>query len=296
MRRAAVLAAIVIAGSIVTLVAQQPPSLPPIGPIQKVRNNLYVIPGQGGNTAVFVTRTGVVLVDSKLAGNGPAILDRVAAVSDVPVSMIVNTHTHADHVGSNDFFSPSVEVVTQENTKANMAKMAEIKDSPNAMPDRTFRDRLTIGRGQDQIDLYYFGAGHTNGDAVVVFPAVRAMHAGDLYAWKMAPLVDVENGGSASAYPETLGRAVKELRNVDTVIPGHSDVTTWAAFVEYAEFIRELTTAAEGARRAGRSGEQPALPKLPSKFDAYIADTTIPGLEFIGSGASLAKAFVAAIK
>ena len=70
-------------------------------------------------------------------------------------------------------------------------------------PDRTFRDRLTIGRGLDQVDLYYFGPAHTNGDAVVVFPAVRVMHTGDLFLWKGPPLVDVGSGGSGVAYPET---------------------------------------------------------------------------------------------
>ena len=108
------------------------------------------------------------------------------------------------------------------------------------MPDRTFRDRLTIGRGPDQIDLYYFGRGHTNGDAIVAFPAVRAMHTGDLYAWKAAPLIDPENGGSGVEYPQTLEKAVKGIRNIDTVIPGHAPVTTWAAFVEFAEYAGNL--------------------------------------------------------
>ena len=153
MRRGGALAGIVVAAAVAAgaagQVPQQVPQLPPVGQIQKVRNNLFMIPGQGGNTAVFVTRTGVVLVDTKLANNGQAILDRVMAVSDVPVTTIINTHAHADHTGSNEFFSPTVDVVTQESTRANMARDPEVKDTPQAMPDRTFRDRLTFGRGQD---------------------------------------------------------------------------------------------------------------------------------------------------
>jgi glyoxylase-like metal-dependent hydrolase (beta-lactamase superfamily II) len=236
MGRALVPGAMLAAFALVATVAarQALPLVEPIGQIQKVRNNLYMVPGQGGNTAIFVTRTGVVLVDTKLSGNGASIMERVAAVSDVPVTMIINTSSDADHVGSNEFFSPSVEIVTHENTKKNMARVEALREAPQAMPDRTFTDRLTIGRGQDQIDLYYFGAGHTNGDAVVVFPAVRAMHAGDLFASDMPPQVDRANGGSATAFPDTLENAVKTLRNVDTVIPGHADVTTWSAFVGYA--------------------------------------------------------------
>ncbi len=268
----------------------------PIGQIQKVRNNLYVIPGQGGNTAVFVTSTGVVLVDTKLTGNGQAILDRVGAVADVPVTMIVNTHSHFDHIGSNESFSATVEVVTHENTRANMATDPAVKDKPEAMPDRTFRDKLTIGRGLDQIDLYYFGPAHTNGDAVVVFPAVRVMHAGDLFLWKGPPLVDVGSGGSGVAYPQTLERAIKEIRGVDTVIPGHRGVTGWSSLVEFAEFSRELVKTTQVAHRAGKTADEAiAELNLPAKFDAYMTDVPTPGLEFLGSPRARLRDFVSTV-
>ena len=79
--------------------------LGPIGTIQKVTDRLYMIPGAGGNTAVFITGNGVVIVDTKLANNGPAILDQVKTVSNKPITHIINTHTHGDHTGSNQFFS-----------------------------------------------------------------------------------------------------------------------------------------------------------------------------------------------
>ena len=79
-----------------------------------------MITGGGGNTAAFVTDAGVVIVDTKLANWGQAILDKVKTVSDKPISLIINTHTHPDHTGSNEFFGPTVDVVAQENTKVNM--------------------------------------------------------------------------------------------------------------------------------------------------------------------------------
>jgi len=296
MKRVSLLAVLVTAGAAALAQPQQVPQMEPIGQIQKVRNNLYVIPGQGGNTAVFVMRTGVLLVDTKLMGNGQAILDRVATVADVPVTTIINTHSHFDHTGSNESFSPTVEVVTHENTRANMANDPAVKDKPEAMPDRTFRDKLTIGRGQDQVDLYYFGLGHTNGDAFVVFPAIRVMHAGDLFVWKGPPLVDINSGGSAVAHPETLEKAIDAIRGVDTVIPGHIAVTNWSAFVEFTEFNRELLKTVQAARRAGRTAGQAAAElKLPAKFDSYLTDKPVPGLEFLGSSRDRARDYVSAI-
>ena len=113
---------------------------------------------------------------------------------------------------------------------------------------------MTLGSGKDRIDLYYFGAGHTNGDAFVVFPALRAMCVGDMMAWKMAPLIDPATGGSVIALPDTLEKAVKGIRNVDIVIEGHGDVNTWAGFRDYTRFNRALLDAAKaglGKRDAG---------------------------------------------
>src|SRR3989454_7179435 len=217
MRRRRILSAIVVVGLAgAGAAAQQPrPRIPPPGTIKKVCDNLYVIPGAGGNTTVFVTQSGVVLVDTKLPNNGEAILNQVRTVTDRPVSMIVNTHSHPDHIGSNDYFPASVEVVVHENTRKWMAANPRVASNPVAMPDRTFTDRMTLGSGDDRIELYYFGAGHTDGDAFIVFPARRAMAAGDVFAWKMAPLIDPMAGGSVLALPASLVEASHRIRKLD---------------------------------------------------------------------------------
>ena len=110
------------------IVAGQAPQQPNVAEIEKVRDNLFMIKGGGGNTAAFITANrGVILVDTKDPGWGPAIMDKVRSVTDKPVTFIINTHTHADHVGSNDFFPASVEIVAHKNTKASMVKMKSLK-------------------------------------------------------------------------------------------------------------------------------------------------------------------------
>src|SRR5436190_22532907 len=119
MKRIFVLGIVVCTGIVMItagMIAQQPAQggrgggaagLGPIGTIQKVTDRLYMIPGAGGNTAVFMTANGVVIVDTKLANNGQAILDQVKTVSNKPITHIINTHTHGDHTGSNMFFPAS---------------------------------------------------------------------------------------------------------------------------------------------------------------------------------------------
>ena len=249
--------------------------------IEKVKDNLYVITGSGvadqnafsgGNTAVFVTDAGVVVVDTKLPGWGPTLLERIKTVTNKPVTTIINTHTHGDHTGSNEFFGTTVDTVVQENTKANMAKMDLFKgDKAKFLPKRTYKDKLTIGKGKDEVDLYYFGAGHTSGDSFVVFPAVRTMHVGDMFAWKALPYIDTGNGGSAIAHASTLAKAAASVKDVDTIIPGHIPVTTWNDFKEYADFSQDFVTFARNQMKAGKTIDQAAAEyKVPAKFKGYV--------------------------
>src|SRR5688500_5308497 len=174
------LGALVACGLAITGLAAQQPQAQELQ-IEKVADNLYLILGNGGNTAAYVSSNGVVLVDTKLANNGQKILDKVKSVTDKPITHIINTHTHGDHVGSNDFFAPTVDIVVHENTAANMNRMENFKDpaKKHGLPDRTFKDKLTVLSGKDAIDLFYFGPAHTSGDAFVVFRNLRVMHAGD---------------------------------------------------------------------------------------------------------------------
>jgi glyoxylase-like metal-dependent hydrolase (beta-lactamase superfamily II) len=248
------------------------PGFPPVSAPEKVADNLYMIPGQGGNTAAFITSGGVVIVDTKLANNGQAILDQLKTVTDKPVTHIINTHTHGDHTGGNDFFPASVDIVTQENTAANMKKMPafEEESKKHGLPDRTFKDKMTLLKGKDAIDLYYFGAAHTNGDAFVVFRNLRVMHAGDVFATKGQPLIDRNNGGSGVAYPDTIRKATAGIKNVNTVVTGHSTVMKWQDFVDYGEFNKLFLEHAKASLAAGKTAEQAMADfKLPDKFKDY---------------------------
>ena len=288
MKRSTLLTAIVLVGlAVAGAAAQRGPRIPPTGAIKPVRGSLYVIPGAGGNTTVFVTGGGVVLVDTKLADNGPAILNQVKTVTDKPVSMIINTHVHPDHNGSNDYFKaarPTVEVVTHANTGKWVD--ANPRSNPAMKPDRTFTDRTTLGSGPDRIDLYWFGSGHTNGDAFVVFPALRAMAAGDIFAWKMAPLIDPATGGSVIALPDTLEKAVKGIRDVDTVIEGHGDVNTWAGFRAYTDFNRALLAAAKAG--LGKQTPEEIAASLKPKFPEFTKETLLTDMEYGGTPLSRA--------
>jgi cyclase len=275
MKRSVVLGMLIAAGALAVVKAQPPAAnanAPKVIDVDKVKDNLWVLKGGGGNTAVFVTAGGVTVVDAKNPGWGQPILDKIKTLTDKPVTMLINTHTHGDHVSGNVEFPATVDVVVQENTKANMEKMDIFKQNNNrGMAKRTFKDKMTLGKGADQIDLYYFGPGHTNGDAIVVFPALRTAHLGDLFAGKGLPLVDGGNGGSVLHYDDTVMKAYNGIKNVDTVINGHNaTTTTWADVKEFADFNHDFLTYAQGELKAGKTPDQVAEGwKVPAKYTGY---------------------------
>lgn len=273
MRRGLVLGTLLVLGTFVAVRAQQAEG-PKVVEVEKVKDNLFVLRGGGGNTAVFVTASGVTVVDAKNPGWGAPILAKIKELTPKPVTTLINTHTHFDHVSGNVEFPASVEVVAHVNTKANMEKMPIFKEhGGNGLAEKSFTDKMTIGKGADQIDLYYFGPGHTNGDAWVVFPAHRIVHSGDIFAGKSLPLIDTANGGSQLRIADTLTKAYDGIKNVDTIINGHMPVqTTWADLKEFADFNREMTAWMQAQLKAGKTPEQAAGEwKLPEKYKGYSA-------------------------
>jgi cyclase len=283
MKRTIVLGVLLVVGALSMAVAAQQAQTKQMIDVQKVSDNYYVLtsstPGNdatfsGGNVGVFITNNGIVLVDTKLAGWGQTFLDRVKSISTKPVTTIINTHTHGDHTGNDDKFGTTVEIVAQENTKANMAKMDAFKgDKAVYLPKRTFKDKLSIGSGNERIDLYYFGAGHTNGDAFVYFPALRVLQTGDMFAWKDGPRIDHANGGSGVQWPQTLSKALATVKNVDTVVPGHSPLMKLQDLQEYQRYTADLLTAVESAHKAGKSADAAtASIKLEDKYKGYKSE------------------------
>ncbi len=254
-----------------------------------VRDILYVLTG-GSNTLALMRDEGVLLVDTKPPGWGRPILDAIQAVTDRPVTTIINTHADVDHVSGNIAFPTATEIVAHANAKARMEKM-DVFRGANAkfLPNRLVTDKLSLLGGADRIDLYYFGPGHTDGDLVVVFPEKRLAHFGDLFPSKAAPVIDTASGGSGVAFPETLAKALAEIKNVTRITTGHDEGSAtmanpsspsaifanprtmrWTDLQEFADFNRDFLAAVRQAIAAGKSADEAATSlQLPDRYKSY---------------------------
>jgi cyclase len=254
-----------------------------------VRDILYVLIDGGGNSLALMRDDGVVLIDTKLPGWGRPIVDAIGSVTDRPVTTIINTHAHPDHVGGNVEFPTVTQIIAHENTKLHMQELDGFKGSNGRfLPNKTFTDKMSLFDGLDRLDLYYFGAGHTNGDLIAVFPEKGVALFGDLFPSKAAPFIDTANGGSGVAFPQTLARAVAEIKGVTRVITGHGDTAmtrqltsgsvisanartvTWNDVQEYADFNRDFLVAVQEAIAGGKSVDDAAASlKLSDRYNSY---------------------------
>ena len=286
MKRSIVLGVLIAVGTLSMIIAaQQPQAQPRVVEVEKLKDNLFVLKGGGGNTAVFLTANGVVVVDAKNPGWGQPILDKIKTLTDKPVTTLINTHTHGDHVSGNVEFPATVDIIVQENTRTNMVKMIPNSTAADqtvpaqtifqqnggkGLPKRTFKDKMTLFSGPDEIELYYFGRGHTNGDAFVFFPAARVLHAADIFSGKNLPLLDANNGGSAVEIGNSLEKALNGVKNADTIITGHSTQMTPADLREYIAFNRDFVNDVRTAKAAGKSVDEIAASwKMPAKYVGY---------------------------
>ena len=258
---------------------------PPIE-VHRITDKLHMLGSgstTGGNTALFIAESGVVLVDTKNEGYGADILGHVRRLTDKPVTTIINTHVHFDHSGSNTEFPDTVHFVAHENIRRHWARTdcqpiptnCDDFQGENAkyLPSTTFSDRLTLFSGADAIDLYHFGPGHTDGDTFIVFRESRAMHTGDMVLGKFAPFIDAQNGngGSASEFGQTLNKVLANVPDVDTIITGHWHTPlVWSDLEDYARFYNDLVDQARQSQATGRSADEAAAAyALPDDLEGY---------------------------
>jgi cyclase len=217
-----------------TQTPQQPVSLT----VEKIKDDLFVIVGDGGNVAAYVTDEGVILIDDKFERDNAEILAKLKTFTDKPVKYVLNTHQHGDHTGGNaKMLASNAEILIQKNARANM-----VAGKMPGIPRIAFGDETQVVLGAKEVDARYFGRGHTNGDAMIYFPAAKVLHTGDLFtvanpnpnvASPISPLIDYSAKGSLVEWTKTIDGVLNSGWDFDVVIPGHGPISKRSDLVKY---------------------------------------------------------------
>jgi len=214
--------------------APQPSKLTTI----KLTDDLYVVHNDyvPGNTTCLITNEGVILVDDKFPQDADNIVAEVKKLSAQPIKYVISTHHHGDHTGGNPRLQQlGAQVMSTEEARQNM-----IDGKQPGLPAVTFEHHASLWLGGKDVEMYHFGRAHTNGDAVVLFPAQRVLAAGDMFTYgdDVPELIDYAGGGSGKEWTSTLDSALK--LNFDRVVPGHGNVTTRQEMQKYRQSTLNL--------------------------------------------------------
>jgi cyclase len=190
-----------------------------------LRNNVGMFAEQGGTIAWMINKEGIVVVDAEFPDPAKHLIAELKKQSDLPFEWLINTHHHGDHTGGNISFKGLVKnVAAHENSLTNQKNVAvaQKKEDQQLYPDTTFTDTWKIKVGDERIRAYYFGAGHTNGDAMIHFEHANIVHMGDLVFNRRYPFVDKTAGASVANWAVALEKAQKKFSKDTLFVFGHA--------------------------------------------------------------------------
>ena len=217
--------------------------------VEKISDDLWVLRGLGGNTAVLRTSEGNVIVDTMTVQlQGARIREVARELTGSNTVMLINSHYHFDHTHGNPAFDRGIRVLSTQRTLEHLNNLDAdywSGDAASLKPNETFSEQLELNIGGQQIILFHPGRGHTDGDLVAYFVSQNAVHLGDLHFNKLYPNIDLEAGGSVQEWPASLDRVI-EL-NPAIVIPGHGATTNKTNLIEFKQFMVQLGSLAKEA-------------------------------------------------
>jgi len=238
--------------------------------VEKVRDGLYVIRGpfvpcgtrgcrpggaddglihEPGDVAARVTPEGVILVDDKYPENLTDVITTLRSVTTQPIRYMLNSHHHGDHVSGNvNVAAMGVDIIAHRRIRENFLRLKQ----PGA-PNIVFEDQGGVHLGGVEVRMYHLGRGHTNGDTVIHFPDLRAVHMGDLVIDGM-PVIDYAGGGSALEFVTTIDAMLK--LDFDVAIPGHGKLMTRPEVQAYRNRFETMNQRMREAIRKGVPKEQ----------------------------------------
>lgn len=239
---------------------------------RSLRNNMGIFTEQGGTIAWLNSSEGFVVVDAQFPNTAPHVIDELKKLANKPFKYLINTHHHTDHTSGNIAFKGIAEnIIAHQNSKSNQQKSAvEAKNENKQLyPNLTFADIWKTKVGKEYIKAYYYGAGHTNGDAIIHFEQANIVHMGDLVFNRKFPYIDKPKGANIHNWIQVLEKVQKQFNNDTLFIWGHSldpeKVTgTKADLKAFQDYLQRLLDFVALEIKAGKSLESIKVNAIPA--------------------------------
>jgi glyoxylase-like metal-dependent hydrolase (beta-lactamase superfamily II) len=244
----------------------------------KLRNNISVLEGSGGNIAALTGPDGKVLVDAGIGVSQPRLSKALAELGGEPVAHLINTHWHFDHADGNEWLhSAGAKIIAHENTRKHLSGIQRVEDwdynflpSPaGAIPSEVFAGERSLKLNGASIALKYYGPAHTDGDISVLFTEANILHVGDTYWNGIYPFIDYSTGGNINGTIKACETSLTMAKDDTIIIPGHGKpVSNKAELKEFRDMLVVIRDNVAKLKREGRSPDEAVAAKPTAAFDA----------------------------
>jgi glyoxylase-like metal-dependent hydrolase (beta-lactamase superfamily II) len=207
--------------------------LKPVFETARIGDGVYELSTDGGGyPAKVIASAGVggrLIVDSGDRTTGNALADALRTFGEGLPRIIINTHSHIEHVGGNPEVGRGAVIVGHKNLRERyVSGLYAIGDFPaGALPNLTFNDSLVLHFNGDEIRLVAFPGRHDDSDILVWFTRSKVAVVGALCMGRHFPSVDADTG-SVLRYPDVTSRVLAMLPADTRIVPGHADDCTLA--------------------------------------------------------------------
>jgi glyoxylase-like metal-dependent hydrolase (beta-lactamase superfamily II) len=244
----------------------------------RLRNNISILEGSGGNIAVLTGPDGKVLIDAGIGVSRPQMEKALADLGVEPITHLVNTHWHFDHASGNEWLHMAgAKIIAQENTRKHLSEIQRVEDwdynflplPPGGVPSEVFATEHNLKLNGTSIGLKYYGPAHTDGDISVTFAEANVLHAGDTFWNGIYPFIDYSTGGSIDGAIAACDANLAAATNDTIIIPGHGQpVSNKVELKEFRDMLVAIRDNVAKLKKQGRSRDETVAAKPTAAFDA----------------------------
>lgn len=144
--------------------------------LQDLEGGLYMVTDNAYQSMFLVYDSGVVVIDAPppYAAHIPRA---IREVSNKPITHIIYSHSHSDHIGGAKSLGGRPVIIAHEETLRLLKRAA---DPNRPLPAVTFKDRYTLRVGNKVLELSYHGNAHEPGNIFIYAPAQRVLMVVDV--------------------------------------------------------------------------------------------------------------------
>ena len=244
----------------------------------KLRSNISVLEGSGGNVAVLTGPDGKVLVDAGISVSRERMTRALADLSNDPITHLINTHWHFDHADGNAWLHErGAQIIAQENTRKYLSQVQRVEDwdynflalPASGLPTDVFTRERKLKLNGASIDLKYYGPAHTDSDISVTFAEANVLHVGDTFWNGIYPFIDYSTGGSIDGMIAASDANLAATTDETIIIPGHGKpVSNRAELRAFRDMLVGVRENVAKLKKQGRSRDETVAAKPTAPFDA----------------------------